>query len=328
MEQIASFNSNPVWIWIGVFAIAGSAPAWYGDAVWSPRTGGMVVVATACAAISYRFVRRKRGAAEENVVSVLLRAAVLGLLIWVFSLFAWLALEISLGGRVSLLVEALVGLIAGGLAGQAAHWFGHRRPRLWAECCRKIALGVSATATLLFATMFFLFTGPHDLDRYPPAVSSPYRLPWTGGVTRLCIQGNRAIVSHRDWEEFAYDFAMPVGSDVCAARGGTVAYVDVTHDGNGRNAENNLITVDQGDGTFGCYLHLRRGGSYVQTGQRVQQGDVIAASGNVGLSLLPHLHFNVIDEVHRLVPVTFADVDSDSGIPRMFKRYTSGNSVP
>ena len=69
-----------------------------------------------------------------------------------------------------------------------------------------------------------------------------------------------------------------------------------THDGNGRHAENNLITVDHGDGTFGCYLHLRQGGSFVKPGQRVWQGEAIGASGNVGLSLLPHLHFDVTDE--------------------------------
>jgi murein DD-endopeptidase MepM/ murein hydrolase activator NlpD len=120
---------------------------------------------------------------------------------------------------------------------------------------------------------------------------------------------------------------MPVGSDVCAARGGTVVYVDVEHDGNGRHADNNLIKVDHGDGTFGWYLHLRRGGSYLKPGQKIKQGDVIAASGNVGMSLLPHLHFNVTDQEYRLLPVTFADVESDGGIPRMFKRYTSGNSA-
>jgi hypothetical protein len=45
------------------------------------------------------------------------------------------------------------------------------------------------------------------------------------------------------------------------------------------------------------------------------------------MSLLPHLHFNVTDQQYRLLPVTFADVESDGGIPRMFKRYTSGNST-
>ena len=320
-------NGGPGWIWIGAFAIAGSAPAWLGDAVWSPRTG-VVVLASACLAIAYRLVRRKRDLAGNNAALALLKAAGFGLLIWLFGLMAWLALEIAVGGRVPSVIEGLAGLIVGGLAGRGVYWFTHRRPQIWAERCRKIALGVAALATLLFATLFFLFTGPHDLDRYPSAVSSPYRLPWNGGVTRLCIQGNRAIVSHRNWEEFAYDFAMPVGSDVCAARGGTVIKVEVEHDGNGLHAENNYIEVDHGDGTIGCYLHLRRGGSYVKPGQRVQRGEAIGASGNVGMSRLPHLHFNVIDDEHRLVPVTFADVESDSGIPRMFKRYVSGNAVP
>ncbi len=250
------------------------------------------------------------------------------MLAWLFSLMAWLALEIGLGGRVPLMIEALAGLVAGGLAGRVAYWFAQRQPGIWAERCRKIVLGGAAIGTLLLATLFFLFTGPHDLDRYPPAASSPYRLPWTGGVTRLCIQGNRAIVSHRGWEEFAYDFAMPVGSNVCAARGGTVLNVDVEHDGNGRHADNNLIMVDHGDGTIGWYLHLRQGGSFVKPGQRVRQGVAIGASGNVGMSLLPHLHFDVTDDGGVLLPVTFADVDSDEGIPRMFKRYTSGNVVP
>ena len=203
----------PMWVWIGVFAIAGSAPGWLGDAVWSPRTGAIAVLACGCVAIVYRVVRHKRDGAVNSAAVALLKASGIGLFAWLFSLVAWLALEIGLGGRVQLMIEALAGLVSGGLAGGVAYWFAHRRPGIWAERCRKIVLGGAAIGTLVLATLYVLFTGPHDLDRYPPAASSPYRLPWTGGVMRLCIQGNRAIVSHRDWEEFAYDFAMPVGSD-------------------------------------------------------------------------------------------------------------------
>jgi murein DD-endopeptidase MepM/ murein hydrolase activator NlpD len=142
----------------------------------------------------------------------------------------------------------------------------------------------------------------------------------------LCCQGNRGIVSHRGDGEFAYDFAMPVGSDVCAARAGVVKWVEVGNDGNGRHAPNNFVVIEHGDGTFGWYLHIRREGSYVQPNQRVRQGERIAASGNVGLSMLPHLHFQVSNSRGESLPVTFTDVDSDRGIPRMFKRYTSGNS--
>jgi murein DD-endopeptidase MepM/ murein hydrolase activator NlpD len=132
------------------------------------------------------------------------------------------------------------------------------------------------------------------------------------------------VVSHRDWEAYAYDFAMPVGTVFCAARAGVVGRVEDGHDGNGLDAPGNQIVVTHEDGTLGVYLHLRRGGGLVRSGQRVSQGEPLGLSGNVGRSMLPHLHFHV--EVHgETVPMTFRDVGGD-GIPRMFVRYTSDNS--
>jgi murein DD-endopeptidase MepM/ murein hydrolase activator NlpD len=190
---------------------------------------------------------------------------------------------------------------------------------------RRVAL---ALLGLLLAT-YLLFTGPHNLDRYPPSESSPYRLPWPAGVTHFCCQSNRGIVSHRGWEEFAYDFKMPVGSPVCAARAGQVARVEVSHDGHGRNMPNNYIVLDHGDGTLGWYLHLQQGGSLVRVGEQVAQGQPFARSGHVGLSLTPHLHFQVTDRADTgTLPVSFADVPRQRGIPRMLFFYTSGNTPP
>ena len=229
----------------------------------------------------------------------------LGLLAWTFSLFGWFALEISLGGRVHPIVETVVGAMAGALAGRAAFWMAHRQTSIGRERFRIALLGAATLLILVVVALFLLFTGPRDLQHYSQAASSPYRLPWSAGVTRLCCQGNRAIVSHRDWEEFAFDFAMPVGSDICAVRGGLVVNIDVSHDGNGLHAANNFLVIDHGDGTFAWYLHLRKGGNYVQLGQRVRQGEPVAASGNVGHSMLPHLHFQVTDANG---PLTAGDV--------------------
>jgi murein DD-endopeptidase MepM/ murein hydrolase activator NlpD len=60
----------------------------------------------------------------------------------------------------------------------------------------------------------------------------------------------------------------------------------------------------------------------------VQRGQRIAASGNVGRSMMPHLHFHVTTKDGDYLPTSFADVQGDRGIPRMFKMYTSGNNGP
>jgi murein DD-endopeptidase MepM/ murein hydrolase activator NlpD len=195
----------------------------------------------------------------------------------------------------------------------------------WRRRFRQGALGLLA----LLAGAYLLCTGPRHLDRYPPREGSPYRLPWPAGQIHFCAQSNRGIVSHRGWEEYAYDFLMPVGSDVCAARGGVVLRVVVGHDGHGLHMPNNFIAIDHGDGTTGWYLHLQKGGSLVEVGERVRQGQTIARSGHVGRSLAPHLHFQVTDSARQsTLPVSFADVPGQEGVPRMFFFYTSANASP
>jgi murein DD-endopeptidase MepM/ murein hydrolase activator NlpD len=180
---------------------------------------------------------------------------------------------------------------------------------------------------LVVISGYGFLTGPRDLDRYPARESSPYRLPWPAGTAYFCAQSNRGIVSHRGGEEYAYDFYMPVGSPVCAARAGVISKVQVSRDGRSLSARNNHVCVDHEDGTRASYLHLRKGGSRVRVGEHVGQGQIIASSGNVGRSLAPHLHFEVEDQRGRLMRVSFSDVKNHRGIPRMFFRYRSGNAA-
>lgn len=193
---------------------------------------------------------------------------------------------------------------------------------------RRLLWGLSVVVVLLGAA-YVLFTGPRDLSSYPARETSPYRLPYPAGQTWLCGQSNRGLVSHRGTGEFAFDFLMPEGSDVCAARGGTVAAVLVSHEGHGLKAPNNYVAIDHGDGTSGWYLHLQKDGSLVRVGERVVQGQRIGRSGHVGRSMTPHLHFHVRESAHRTtVPVSFADVTNHAGVPRLGFHYTSGNVVP
>ena len=164
------------------------------------------------------------------------------------------------------------------------------------------------------------FTGPRRGVPYPDKASSPYRLPWDEGRSHFCIQGNRAVVSHRGSEEFAWDFVMPAGTPVLAMRGGVVSRVVDDHDGNGFGKSNNFLIVDHGDGTLGWYVHIRRGGALVRVGQVVRRGEPVARSGNVGRSLLPHLHVQVTRSLDGpTIPISFGDAPEPDGVPRMFR---------
>ena len=191
----------------------------------------------------------------------------------------------------------------------------------------KIAFVIFAATAVVLGCVYAIATGPENLGQYPDASTSPYCLPYPAGQTWLCVQSNRGVVSHRGGEQFAYDFAMPVGSDVCAARAGEVVTVVADRDGNGYRWPNNKVVVRHEDGTTAAYLHIRKDGARVGVGDKVAQGQVIAASGNVGNSMLPHLHFHVTDpEGKGTMPISFSDVKGDRGIPRMFKWYKSANA--
>lgn len=187
-----------------------------------------------------------------------------------------------------------------------------------------ISGGVLVTLLGCLCALYILFTGPDDLSSFIPRESSPYILPFPMGVSRFCVQGVRGIVSHRGNSRYAYDFYMPVGSDICAARAGKVVKVVDTYDGNGINWPNNGVWVLHEDGTRACYAHIRKGGAKVVVGQQIQQGEVIAASGNVGNSMMPHLHFHVFDpEAGMTQPISFHDILRHAGVPRMLHWYRS-----
>ena len=195
------------------------------------------------------------------------------------------------------------------------------RATFWSRKALWVIVLCASTLVLSFGCI----TGPRDLSKYPDPKNSQYKLPWKDGESRFCVQGNWGIVSHRTHGEFSYDFYMPVASVVRAARAGVVTQVVQKHTGNGTNKPNNKVIIRHNDGTRGAYLHIMKDGSLVKKGQRVKQGEAIARSGNVGRSMLPHLHFHV-SKGGETIPVSFKDVSEDQGIPRMFKFYTSGNS--
>jgi murein DD-endopeptidase MepM/ murein hydrolase activator NlpD len=97
--------------------------------------------------------------------------------------------------------------------------------------------------------------------------------------------GSRWIHKHS-----GQDFAVPIGTNVVAAHGGTVIKAGGNGAGDGP-AYGNAIVVKHANGTYSQYAHLSK--IDVRIGQIVKTGQHIALSGNTGNSTGPHLHFEI-----------------------------------
>lgn len=94
------------------------------------------------------------------------------------------------------------------------------------------------------------------------------------------------------------DFAVPVGSRVFATADGKVSEVRTRPTSAGK-----YIIIDHGSGYETQYRHLSR--IDVKEGQTVKRGDIIGLSGNTGLSLSPHLHYEVRYKGMRVDPIHY-----------------------
>ena len=171
---------------------------------------------------------------------------------------------------------------------------------------------------------FFFFTGPVDLTEYPSQASAKYKLPWKAGISRFVSQGNRSFTSHRSLHFYAWDFVMPLGAEIVAARDGQVIEVEQGFSGIGLNA--NVICVQHADKEISCYAHIQKDGALVKKGDFVKSGQPIALNGMVGPTSLPHVHFVVFNSDRSAsLPISFGDVPG--GVPFAGRFYTSGNGV-
>jgi murein DD-endopeptidase MepM/ murein hydrolase activator NlpD len=158
-----------------------------------------------------------------------------------------------------------------------------------------------------------------------PDAKAVYLLPYSPDERHVLIQGYFGKFSHYagSGNEYAYDWAMPVGTTVCAAREGVVVGVRQDSDAGGPypvffNCAN-YVVIRHSDGSYAEYLHLKNGGVRVALGATVQAGQPIGLSGATGFTSQPHLHFAVfrlLDGMkHETMPVA---IKTKAGIlPRL-----------
>ena len=128
----------------------------------------------------------------------------------------------------------------------------------------------------------------------------------TAGYGNLLNPFYRTLHSHQ-----GVDYTVAEGSSVFATADGTVKEISDKSSTLGKT-----IVIDHGNGYQTSYSHLLS--TLVRRGQKVQRGDIIALSGNSGLSLAPHLHYEVrfnglrVDPIHyffmELSPVEYSRI--------------------
>ena len=95
------------------------------------------------------------------------------------------------------------------------------------------------------------------------------------------------------------DIAVPIGNKVIASASGTVEAAGKS------SSAGNFVKINHGNGIKTIYMH--NSNVMVFVGQKVNQGDVIALSGNTGISSGPHLHFGVEVNGTYVDPLTYVN---------------------
>jgi hypothetical protein len=168
-----------------------------------------------------------------------------------------------------------------------------------------------------------------------------YQLPWKCGVEKLCTAVNNEVSHHNGISKYAFDFKFAVGNGVRAARGGKVQLMrfetgpgDDCYNGCNQSAEvckslcgpkANVISIRHADGSVAQYAHLSAPADDLEEEHWVEQGQLIAESGNTGWSTGPHLHFMVMEPgcktTCQSIPIAFFEI----GKPEKYGTYESMN---
>lgn len=104
------------------------------------------------------------------------------------------------------------------------------------------------------------------------------------------------------------DYSVPTGTAVFATADGTVRSLQTRGQTSGLS-----LVIDHENGYETVYSHLDK--VVAMPGRRVNRGDIIAFSGNSGLSFAPHLHYEVRYRGKAVDPVNYFFMELD--MPRM-----------
>ena len=151
---------------------------------------------------------------------------------------------------------------------------------------------VESTYNTLQQNLDSLGGGCDHIPSIQPVINHQLTL-LTAGYGMLMHPFYRTLQSHQ-----GIDYTIPEGESIFATADGVVK--DVL----GKTSTSGItVVIDHGNGYTTSYSHLQK--AKVKKREKVRRGDIIALSGSSGLSLSPHLHYEVRYEGVRVDPIHY-----------------------
>lgn len=174
---------------------------------------------------------------------------------------------------------------------------------------RKISVQI-----LSFEEIKSYYNSNQDRLRNIPAIKPVNGIILSGYGMRI-----HPVLRYRRMHE-GVDFRADINTEVYATGDGVVKFA-------GRKGTyGNLLEIDHGFGMVTRYAHLSSFTDGIRPGKRIQRGDMIAFTGNSGLTEGPHLHYEVLLDDKPINPMTYLIADISPEEYLMFKDTAEPNS--
>lgn len=179
---------------------------------------------------------------------------------------------------------------------------------------RRIA-GIAAVLIFLAASTFAGCAVASDASSQPLEASVSQGIARLGYLWPLFVQGRitsrygqrtHPITREADYH-MGVDISVPHGASIRAAKAGTVLFSGM------RGGYGNAVIIQHDEKNSSLYGHCDR--LFVKRGQKVHQGQVIAAVGDTGNTTGPHLHFEIRTGRGAVNPLEFWKQHGETSTP-------------
>lgn len=129
--------------------------------------------------------------------------------------------------------------------------------------------------------------------------------PLNGMVTSSCGERENPVLEKEEFHD-GLDIAAAEGTKVAAVKSGTVTNIRTSQ------TLGLVLEFRTKDDFLITYAHLKE--TLVKEGENIKQGQIVAKSGNTGLSTGPHLHYSVKKDGVILDPMAFVSLPYTSEV--------------